>query len=88
MYAHKYIPDEYAMAMQSGPEEDDVEHKPMVTPQVSLKEGLKVCGADGSAAVTKDMQKLHDLTVMKPCKGKELTWEQKHVASAYLIFIK
>ena len=43
---------------------------PVAIPQVSLKKGLKMFGADGIGAVKKDMHQLHDCKVMKAQKGK------------------
>ena len=42
-------------------------------------------GHDGLAAVTKEMQQLHD---MKPWTVNELTPDQKCMALAYLMFLK
>ena len=39
---------------------------PVATPQMCLKKGLKMFGADGMGAVKKEMQQLHDCKVMKP----------------------
>ena len=60
----------------------------LATPQVSLKKGLKMFSPDGLAAVKKEMQQLHDSTVMKPQTGKELTPDQKCMALAYLMFLR
>ena len=81
-YTHRYDPDSYVM-MSSGSTDG-----PLATLQVSLKKGMKMCGHDGLAPVKKEMQQLHDRTVMKPQTGKDLTPDEKCMALAYLMFLK
>lgn len=58
------------------------------TPQMNMKQGLKMFGDDGLAAVKKEMQQLHDRKVMQVKGPSELTPEQKREALAYLMFLK
>ena len=58
------------------------------TPQMSLKAGLRVFGDDGAKAVQKEMKQLHDREVMIPVHKKNLTYEQRKEALAYLMFLK
>ena len=82
-YTHWYNPDKYVMTTATSTDSASV-----ATPQMLLKEGLKVFGVDGMGAVKKEMQQLHDCKVMKSQKGKDLTPEQKQMAVAYLMFLK
>ena len=56
--------------------------------QWGMKQGLKIFGERGVAAVTKELQQLHDRKVIKPMKAHELTDEQRRKALAYLMFLK
>jgi hypothetical protein len=60
----------------------------LVTPQMGMKKGLKVFGKEGVEAVRKEMQQLHDRTVMAAKKPKDLTAQQKKDALEYLMFLK
>ena len=60
----------------------------MATPQMSMKRGLKLFGDDGVSAVSTEIKQLHDRAVMKPTIAKELTFEQRKEALAYLMFLK
>jgi hypothetical protein len=60
----------------------------LVTPQMSMKRGIKVFSKDVVTAVKKEMLQLHDRKVMAPKQAKELTPEQKKEALAYLMFLK
>ena len=60
----------------------------LATPQMSMKQGLKVFGEDGVQAVKAEMQQLHDRKVMEPRQRKDLTPEQRRQALAYLMFLK
>jgi len=56
--------------------------------QWGMKQGLKIFGERGVAAVTKELQQLHDRKVIKPMQAHELTNEQQRKALAYLMFLK
>ena len=58
------------------------------TAQMSMKEGLRVFGEEGYAAVRKEMQQLHDRKVMQPINHKDLTPAQKRESLGYLMFLK
>ena len=55
--------------------------------QMSMKQGLRQFGQEGSAAVKAKMTQLHDRQVMKPVKSKELMAAQHWEALAYLMFL-
>ena len=61
---------------------------PEDTPQMSMKQGLRMFGEEGYAAVRKEMQQLHDRKVMQPINRKDLTPAQKREALGYLMFLK
>jgi len=61
---------------------------PLVTPQMSMKAGIKMFGEAGVEAVRKEMQQVHYRNVMEPKKATELTKEQKRMALGYLMFLK
>jgi hypothetical protein len=68
---------------------DNVEEdKPLATPQMSMKRGIKLFGDDGVKAVTEELKQLHDREVMKVKQRKDLTPEQRRDALAYLMFLK
>ena len=57
----------------------------MATPQVPIRQGLKLFGSQGMSAVEAELQQLHDLKVMA---AKPLTTIQKREALGYLMFLK
>ena len=61
---------------------------PEDTPQTSMKQGLRMFGEEGYAAIRKEMQQLHDRKVMQPINQKDLTLAQKREALGYLMFLK
>ena len=65
-----------------------VDDAPEETPQMSMKQGLKMFGEGGYAAVKKEMQQLHDQKVMQPVSRKDLSPEQKKEALGYLMFLE
>ena len=54
----------------------------------SIKQGLKVFGKRGEAAVRKELQKFHDHRVVEPKKPQDLSYEQRRRSLAYLMFLK
>ena len=58
------------------------------TPQMNMRQGIKMFGEEGVQSVKKEMQQLHDRKVMAVRDPKELTPEQKKEALAYLMFLK
>jgi len=58
------------------------------TPQMNMKQGLKMFGEASVDAVRKEMQQLHDRKVMQVRNPSKLTPEQKKEALAYLMFLK
>ena len=56
--------------------------------QYSIKQGLKVFGKKGEAAVRKELQKFHDRRVVEPKKPQDLNYEQRRRSLAYLMFLK
>ena len=58
------------------------------TGQMPMREGLKVFGEPGYAAVKKEMQQLHDRKVMQPVDRKNLSPSQKKEALGYLMFLE
>ena len=56
--------------------------------QYGLKKGLRLFGEDGEAAVTKELQQLHNREVLEPKHPSELTKEQHVRALSYLMFLK
>ena len=61
---------------------------PEDTPQMSMKQGLRIFGEEGYATIRKEMQQLHDRKVMQPINRKDLTPAQKREALGYLMFLK
>jgi hypothetical protein len=55
--------------------------------QYTLKRGLKEFGADGIAALGKEMGQLHTRKVAKPVDASALTREQKRASLRYLMFL-
>jgi hypothetical protein len=60
----------------------------LATPQMSMNQGIKMFGEAGVQAVKKELEQVHERKVMRPCKHRELTSEQKREALAYLMFLK
>jgi hypothetical protein len=60
----------------------------LATPQMNIKQGIKLFGEDGVAAVKKELFQLHDCNVMVPRYSNKLTQMQKKDALAYLMFLK
>eukprot|EP00934_Nitzschia_sp_Nitz4_P002612 Nitzschia sp. Nitz4//scaffold489_size5144//31//2646//NITZ4_009230-RA/size5144-processed-gene-0.1-mRNA-1//1//CDS//3329552897//2602//frame0 len=60
----------------------------LMTPQMSLKQGLKRFADAGLAAVKKEVAQLHFRQVMKARKRNELTHLQRKRALGYLMFLK
>ena len=65
-----------------------VNDAPEDTPQMSMKQGLRMFGEEGYVTVRKEMQQLHDRKVMQPINRKDLTPAQKREALGYLMFLK
>ena len=55
--------------------------------QYSIKQGLKVFGKKGKAAVLKELQQFHDHRVVKPKKPQDLSYEHQRRILAYLMFM-
>ena len=56
--------------------------------QYITKQGLKVFGKKGEAAVKKELQQFHDLRVVAPKKPQDLSYEQRRRSLAYMMFLK
>ena len=69
----------------SGP---TIDHETVLSQQYTLKKGLQIFGEAGAAAVTTELQQLHDRGVLAPKLFSELTREQRARALAYLMFLK
>ena len=52
--------------------EESGKTRPLTTPQVTMKKGLKMFGTDGLNTVKKELQLLHDNKVMKNAKERTL----------------
>ena len=63
-------------------------HTGLVTPQMSMKKGIKIFGDTGVAAVHKEMNQLHSRKVMKVLHPNDLTYKQKKEALDYFMFLK
>lgn len=57
----------------------------VATPQMSMKQGLKLFGADRIQKIKKELLQLHQLQVIEP---KDLTPAQQREALGYLMFLK
>ena len=62
--------------------------EPLVTAQMSMRQGMKAFGEEGVQAIRKELQQLHDRQVMEGVDAKELSAEQRRNALAYLMFLK
>ena len=92
-YNHIYDPGMYQIENSDDNKEDEVvlvtaNDALEDTPQMSVKQGLRMFGEDGYAAIRKEMQQLHDRKVMQPINRKDLTLAQKREALGYLMFLK
>jgi hypothetical protein len=67
---------------------EDTPSEPTATTQMSMKRGIQQFGEAGLAAVSKEIQQLHDRQVMEAKHPKALTPEQRKEALAYLMFLK
>jgi hypothetical protein len=63
-------------------------HTTVAMTQYSMKKGLEVFGEAGKAAITTELQQLHDLKALEPCDPKSLTYSEKKAALQYLMFLK
>ena len=64
---------------ENGPKDDAI----LETPQMNMRQGIKMFRVAEVQAVKKEMQQLHDRKVMAVRHPKELTSEQKNKALAY-----
>ena len=88
-YNHRYKENDFVIDDDSGiVMTTECTSEVLETPQMSLKAGLRVFGDDGAKAVQKEMKQLHDREVMIPVHKKNLTYEQRKEALAYLMFLK
>ena len=60
-------------SFENGPKDDAI----LETPQMNMRQGIKMFGLAGVQAVKNEMQQLHDRKVMAAKHPKELTQEQK-----------
>lgn len=60
----------------------------VVMTQYSLNKGLKVFGEQGSSAVQKQMQQIHDRKVILPKNPRDMDRDEKSSALWYLMFLK
>jgi len=58
------------------------------TPQMNMRQGIRVFGEKGVKTVKKEMLQLHERKVMRIEDPRELTYEQKKEVLAYLMFLK
>ena len=56
--------------------------------QYGVREGIKKFGEDGVNAVLKELQQMHDRTVVVPIKPEDVTKEMRDKALPYLMFLK
>ena len=83
-----YVHAMHAINEYNSPSNDpNIVHKTLLS-QYTLKKGLQVFGKAGAAAVTKELQQLHDRGVLAPKLFMELTKEQRARSLAYLMFLK
>jgi hypothetical protein len=64
----------------------DLEHTAFT--QYNVKKGLKLFGQAGADAVVKEMQQLHDRSVIQPRMAHMLTRDEKRASLQYLMFLK
>ena len=77
-YDHKY--DEHAKIYVA-----QLSEATLATPQMPIRQGLKLFGSEGISAVKAELQQLHDLKVME---AKPLSTTPKWEALGYLMFLK
>ena len=88
-YNHQYTENNFVIDDDSGiVMTTECTGEVLETPQMSLKAGLRAFGDDGAKAVQKEMKQLHHREVMIPVHKKNLTYEQRKEALAYLMFLK
>ena len=73
--------------VQPTPPTNIITNKTILT-QYSIKQGPKVFGMKGEAAVRKQLHNFHDCRVVKPNKPQDLSYEQRRRSLAYLMFLK
>jgi len=66
----------------------EVVEENLATPQMSMRQGIKMFGDSGVQAVKKELKQLHDRSVIKARPKKSLTTEQRQRALSYLMFLK
>ena len=81
-----YVHIAHAITEYTKPRNCTVQHT--MLSQYGLKKGLRLFGEDGEAAVTKELQQLHDREVLEPNHPNELTKEQHARALSHLMFLK
>ena len=91
-YKHRYNPAMFKIENSHDNKQEEVvlitaNDAPEDTPQMSMKQGLRMFGEEGYAAVRKEMQQLHDRKVMQPINCTDLTPEHKREALGYLMFL-
>lgn len=67
---------------------ETVEETVFQSPQMNMKQGLKVFGEKGKDAVYQEMKQLHDRGVMSPIHPSTLSREQRRKVLRYLMFLK
>ena len=56
--------------------------------QYRIKQGIKLFGNKGEAAVRKELQQFHDRRVAEPKKPQDLSYEQRIRSLEYMMFLK
>ena len=75
-YAHRYVHDIYVTSATNE------------TPQMGMKQGVRMFGDLGVSAVKKEVLQLHDRDVIRAIHKSQLTKEQIRQALGYLMFLK
>lgn len=60
----------------------------LTTPQMNIRQGIKMIGEEGMQGVKKELVQLLDRTVISPRQSTDLTPEQRREALACLMFLK
>ena len=56
--------------------------------QYIIKQGIKVFGTKGEAALQKELQQFHYRRIVKPKKSQDLSYKQRRRSLTYLMFLK
>jgi len=63
-------------------------HANVMMTQMNIKQGIKALGEQGSDAMLKELNQLHERKALLPLRKEDMSYEQRKKALHYLMFLK